>query len=357
MVRPTASLIGPCLLGTLLAACPERPERKPLPDWQNGGSVDGGAGEDAAQPPDQHPFALAAATDVDYDTRLRQTDTANTVCAVFPDGTTAGYFSLDCTLDINELDLFGNGLDFDFSVPAGVCEYVVYWHPMYEAFEVGQGPTEVSWDVDDVGNISNAVNSVNGAPYCEFDYSKQNEHAPNCCTGSYTITVTNTVTGQVQVSPLLFWGGNPADCYNGAAYWDPEASMSEDGWPRATIVFTHGTAWSKRFHWPLLSTDYATNVVLASYFDPADHQPGGAPAGFLGAAAEPFHVFQCYDHAEELLAELRLVVREYNEQVQFYDDGDPDTTGVEPYSGNPINDRRDWADATPGSTTFVGLMQ
>ena len=341
----------------VLAACPGPAAREPLPDWSVGGSLDAGGGVDAAQPPDDQPFELSAATDVNYDTRLRQSGTQNTACVVFPDGTTAGFYTLDCRLDINELDLYGNGLDFDFSVPEGACEYVVYWHSMYEAFEVGQGPTEVSWDVDMTGNISNSVNAINGVPWCEFDHSKQIAQAPNCCTGGYTVSITHTDTGEVEVLPPQFWGGNPADCYNGAAYWDPEVSKNAAGWPMGTIVFLHQQSWSKRFHWAALSTDYYSNVVLANYYDPADHQPGGAPAGFLGDYSEQYSVFRCYDHAEELLAELRLVVREWNEEAQFDADADPDTTGTEPYSGTPINDRRDWADATPGSTTFVGLAQ
>ena len=100
-----------------------------------------------------------------------------------------------------------------------------------------------------------------------------------------------------------------------------------------------------------------TNVVLASYYHPLDHQPGGAPAGLLTEWAQPFYIFQCYDHAEELLAELRLVVKEWNEEHEFYTEDDPDSTGIEPHTGHPINDRRDWADATPGSVDFIGFAQ
>jgi len=374
--RGIERLVGACaaigVAAWLGVACEAKTEREPLPDWREGLSQgDAGVRPDAFVEPDAavedagpqdaadpiEGFALTPAYGLGYDTRLSATRAVDGECAVNPDGTPQGFEEKECTLDINELDLYGNGLDFDFWVPEGVCEYVIYGHYMYEAFEVGVGPIEVSWDVDGVGNVSNQVNAVNGMPYCEYDHRWRDPDAPNCCLGSYTATITNTDSGQVEVQGPLFWGGKPAECYNGAAFWDPEASLSEDGWPMNKIVFTQELAWHKRFHWDNLSTDYFTNVVLASYYHPLDHQPGGAPAGLLAAWAQPFYTFQCYDHAEELLAELRLVVKEWNEEHEFYTEDDPDSTGIEPHTGTPINDRRDWADATPGSVDFIEFAQ
>lgn len=342
------------LTATALGSCAP-PEREPLPDWSEG--AESAPPIDPVDPEVIEPFALRPVTDMGYETRLRETRTANNPCEIEPDGTTLGYQEIDCTLDINELDLYGNGLDFDFSVPYGACEFVVYWHYMYEAWEVGEGPTDVSWDVDLTGNISNEVNAVGGVPYCEYDYGWRSPDFPNCCTGSYTVTITNTDTGQVTTTPPQYWGGNPADCYDGAAFWDPEASPAEDGWPMAKIIFTRERAWTKRFHFDALSSTYYTNVVLANYFDPLEHAPLGAPAGLLGDFAQPYYTFQCFDHAEELLGEIRLVVKEWNEEVEFYADAEPDTTGVEPVSGHPINDRMDWADATPGSDDYIEYRQ
>ena len=93
-------------------------------------------------------------------------------------------------------------------------------------------------------------------------------------------------------------------------------------------------------------------MPLANHYDTADHD-GQAPAGLRGAWARPYYTFECYDNAEELLARVRLVVREWNEESQLDASGDPDTEGTEPVSGTPLNDRRDWADATPGADTFI----
>ena len=343
-------------LGLLSVGCgKDKRADNPLPDWSAGFENPEGSGDGRVVAVPAGAFGLAEATDVTYDTRIRITDTDNP-CEVFPDGTTGGYEGIDCTLDIAELDLFGAGLDFDLFVPAGGCQYVVYRHYMYEAWEIGVGPVSVTREIDANGNILSETNSVDGDPTCEFDYSKQHPDAPNCCTGVYTVTVTNTDTSQVTTSETRYWGGNPADCYNGAAYIDPEATFTENGWPTGKIVNTAGDAWNKRFHWDLLADKFFGNVPLANYYDPAEHS-GTMPAGLAGIFAVPTYNFYCYDHAEELLAEIRLTVKEWNEEVEFYADGDPDTTGVEALSGTPINDRADWADATPDSVSFIGFAQ
>jgi len=297
------------------------------------------------------PMALYAVTGTGIPSRIWQTGTTDP-CELNIDGTVEGYQTMDCTLDIPELDLFGYGLDFDFTVPFGACDFVTYHHYMYEAWEVGTGPTDVSYDVDAVGNITNEVNSVNGVPACQYDYSRLNTDAPNCCVGNYTLSVTNTDSGVTRVVGPISWGGKPSTCYGGAAYIDPEATFTADGWPTGKIVFTNQTKYDKRFHWDELSTRFISNVPLANHYDPADHD-GTMPAGLAGEAASPYYVFRCYDHAEELLGQIRLEVREWNEESEYYANGDPDTTGTEPVSGEPIDDRNDWATATPGSTDFI----
>jgi len=346
--------------------CKELPPRDTdrLPDWSDGMDTDTDTDSDSDTDTDTdtdtlpaNPFALTAAPDVRYDTRLEETS-VGTPCAVVPGETAADYVDMDCTLDIAELDLYGNALDFDFIVAAGLCEFVVYWHYMYEAWEVGIGPTEVSWSIDGAGNIFNPVNATtNGSPICEYDYSRLYLDAPNCCLGTYILTITDVASpADPQISPPLFWGGVPSDCYDGAAFHDPEAIYTNDGWPVARILYLNQDSWTKRFHWDLLATDYYSNVPLANYYDPADHG-GTMPAGFTGDWARPYYTFQCYDHAEELLAQLKLSVREWNEQSEFYDEGDPDTTGTEPVTGLPIDDRMDWATGTPGNTTWIEFLQ
>jgi hypothetical protein len=313
--------------------------------------------------PDGSVFALSVSDQAGYDYRIFETGTSNP-CRIIPGSGPSEYIRRQCTLDVPELDLYGNGLYFDFTVPAGACDYVVYWHYMFLAWEAGVGPTDVSYDIDLVGNISNEVNSVGGNPVCAFDHQSRHPDAPNCCVGTYTITVTNTDTGAVDVSPPQFWGGRLGDCYEGAAYWDPNATFTEDGFPTAKIVFTDNQAWENLFQFDALSKKYWGNVTLANYYDPADHG-GTRPAGLADLLARPFYTFQCYDHAEELRGELRLIVREWNEEAQFVEAdpntgsgvGDPDTEGREPISGTPINDRTDWRDATPGNVDYIEFAQ
>ncbi len=55
---------------------------------------------------------------------------------------------------------------------------------------------------------------------------------------------------------------------------------------------------------------------------------------------------QCLDHAEEELARIDFVVREWNTEDEFAlaETGDPDEEGDEPKSDSPLNDRLDWSD-------------
>ena len=60
--------------------------------------------------------------------------------------------------------------------------------------------------------------------------------------------------------PPQFWDGVPSECYDGAAYHDPEKILTTDGWPVAKIIYLNQDSRTKRFHWDLLAMDYHSNV-------------------------------------------------------------------------------------------------
>jgi hypothetical protein len=329
-----------------LVGCTLPEEREPLPDWVE----DEPPTTDTDAPPVPTDTIKVTAGNNDFPVRLRETGTVEGPCEVHPNGTIEGYDEIDCTLDVSELDLFARGVDWSVYLTPGACTYVKYWHYQYEAWEVGQGPGEVSFTVfGDV--VTDEVNSVNGIPYCQYDYSLFSTDAPNCCIGTYTLTITDAETGEV-TSGLFGWGGRPADCYNGAAFVDPEVELGLDGFPRPHYDYPNGAAYTKEMHFDALSGTFGSNVPLANHYNSADHLDD-RPAGLKGLWAEPDYVFQCLDHAEELLGQITLKVREYNEQDQMIDDGNPDTQGEEPITGEPIDDFADWAVATPGNNTFI----
>ena len=323
-----------------------------LPDWSAGYDPDtsNGAGGSVVVTD----FGLLAPTDVNYPNYLHKKGDWSAPCVITPGETAAGYQHIDCTMDMDELDLFFQGLAFDFTVPADTCDYAVWHHYQYEAWEVGQGPTVVSVTTDANGNVVSEKNAVNGQPYCQYDYSAGGTGDPNCCLGNYVMYTTNA-SGVTSVSLSTSWGGRASTCYAGAAFDDPEAVFDLDGWPVSTFVpLTNQGNFAKRFQFDGLSSKYSTNVNLANYYEPADHD-GTMPAGFTGDYVVPNYVFLCYDHAEELLGEIDLSVQEWNEQDQLMADGtgDPNTVGTEPITGLPLDDREDWATATPGSATWI----
>ena len=184
----------------LLAACQTDTPQQNLPDW-SAGYDDGTSTVDTGTPEvPSGALAVTVPTNTGIESRIHVTG-ATDPCEIYPDGTVEGYEETDCTIDIPELDLYGYGLNYDLTVPAGACEFVVYSHYMYEAWEVGTGPDEVSYEVDATGNIVNEVNSVGGVPYCEYDYTWQSSDSPNCCIGSYTLTVYDAAADETTTSP------------------------------------------------------------------------------------------------------------------------------------------------------------
>ncbi|RME22951.1 MAG: hypothetical protein D6798_14555 [Deltaproteobacteria bacterium] len=368
---PSAPALGP-LLATLLAAtagCTNGSDGSPdaLPDWSAGyaGTNPDDQADTGGIPDDIDPitgFAIRIPNDLPYETRVHEAGDSAAPCEIQLADDYTGFQGIDCIYETPELDLYGNGLEYELTVPEGACDYVVYQHFMYEAWEVGIGPANVSYTETADGNIVDEVNvNGDGTPMCDYDYSATDRSAPNCCLGSYTLTITHEsgevgVPDEVDVIEGNDWGGDASDCYSGAAFLDPELILSDDGWPMAHIVFTDQAAYYQRFEFAALSSRFYTNVNLANYWDPADHA-GSMPAGHQGDWAQPYYLIQCYDNAEELIGQIRMQVREWNLMSEFLADGDPDATGADEPSGSPLNDRQDWADATPGDTTWIRFAQ
>jgi hypothetical protein len=68
-------------------------------------------------------------------------------------------------------------------------------------------------------------------------------------------------------------------------------------------------------------------------------------------------VVECVDNADEVLARIQFDVREWNEKAQLAQDGDPDTTGTEPYWNTPVNDFDDWADLRQKGIDYTHIVR
>ena len=332
-----------------LAAC-EDPERKPLPDWRLG-YADAGVVDAQAEP--QNAFALVSPDSVDWPVRLGKRDAPEEPCAVKRNDSTR---EIECMLDVNELDLWVLGLRYDIIVPPSMCDMLSHSPYIFANFEVGKGPDRVAYTVNMDGTFSDQLNAMNGEPFCPFDHTREDPKGPNCCTGNYQLEIKSALTGKVARSTQS-WGGKIGDCYFGAGFVQKDAPVDVDGMPMPQYEYTHGDAHRERIVYPGVSAIYPANTALANYFNPDDHD-GKAPAGLSAPRARPYYDAFCLDDAEEIVAHIRLSVREWNEEAEYHALGNPDTTGTESlWNAGPtdIDDLFDWGALTPGSKSYPRL--
>ncbi len=338
----------------LVAGCEDADADRPaLSDWAEGYEATdvGGVAQPSNEPPpvkDAMSFGVHL-VDNGVPTRLHQTGTTNDCVMEDLTGKPEGFRSLACTVEMEEFDLHVQGLTFLNQMSAGLCAYIVYWWYQYATRPSGDGPTAVSYTIDASGAFVDEVNSFDGTPLCPYDY--RDVGGPNCCEGEYVLTVTNEA-GLVATSPPKSWGGRAADCYGGAAFIWPEAEFTEDGWPRSYWEYVNYGEYSRRFEWQQSAQTFRSNLPLANYYRPEDHN-GLRPAGLAAPGAVEHYNLVCADHALEWLAHISLTVREWNAQDEFEADGDPESVGLEP-SGRPIDDLFDWAAGTPGAASYIG---
>lgn len=359
--RPTRILVGLPIAVSLFACfagCSNKVTRNPLPDWTSSDETDGG-GVDGA-PPVIAPgmFGITVPASVGYPSRTRVLGTSNQPCAIpLGEARTAGPANaIECVIDMDELDLFAQGLAFDIATPPGGCDYVLYEPYLYASWPQGTGPLTVSYTVQPDGTFSDEVNSQNGVPTCKLDHSKTTVGGPNCCEGSYTLTITSAMTGK-STTKVANWGGISPDCYDGAAFLVADAKLDSAGFPVDTIYTVNREMQQIPIRHTRLSDKYPRiTVPLANFVD--DGRDGGAaPIALTLGRSRPRYTISCRDHADEVLGQITLNVREWNEKAELAKDGNPNTTGVEPLSGSPIDDYSDWADLADQGILYTRVQR
>lgn len=367
----TAGVAGASLCACL-AACSSKADREPMPDWSSdaatGGvgeaGVDAGADSDASGdaatiPPST--FGIVVPSTVAYPNRLRILGTKDQPCATMITdggaGPTGG--EVECVLDMDELDLHVQGYALDIITPLGACDYVLYKPYIYAAWPSGTGPSTVSYTVQGDGTYSDEVNSQNGTPACPYDYRSTYVGGPNCCDGSYTLTITSADTGKT-TTKVATWGGVDSDCYDGAAFWLEGGPFDSKGFPIDPIWFIDREMQRIHIKHAGISDKYTRgaglSVPLASFWNeiPGRTTP---PIALTEGLARANTRIECLDNAHEVLAVIRLHVREWNEKVQLASDGEPNTTGTEATFGGPIDDYFDWADLAKQGQDYTRALR
>lgn len=347
-------------LGTCVAACSKNATREPLPDWTSppaGGTADGGGGAEGGGVPNGT-FGITVPATVAYPTRLRVLGTTDQPCAIPLSGAMQGGPAniAECVLDMDELDLFVQGLAFDIHTPQGGCDYVLYEPYLYASWPSGTGPTAVAYTQQPDGTFSDEVNSQNGEPTCAFDFRRTVVGGPNCCAGTYTLTITSAQTGK-STTKVANWGGVSPDCYDGAAFLLDGVKLNPGGYPQDPIYFVHGAAQRLPIRHTGLSDKYPPiTVPLANHVDDAPTD-APLPIALTTGVARSKYTISCLDNADEVLGTIRLDVREWNEKPELARDGNPNTTGIEPTFNGPVNDLLDWADLVQQRTDYTRVVR
>ena len=284
-----------------------------------------------------------------------------------------------CLTEAEELDLHYGDTSLTFNVPASMCDYVTQELPYYYDLRPGYGPTAYTVDTSAGGapvvTVTNAgAAGVNGGfagkPYCNYDYTEIG--GPNCCMGVYVLTeiappATAGGPNQVTVSRIE-WGGHANNCVQGPAR--NLMPLDRDGTPLGVIYFTERGTLNRSYTMRAPGVRRGSNVYVGNYFDPADHGANvpmafraidyTATGGGIIPATNPYHQFTCYDRDREILARIRLMVRDWNTPDEFAlgAAGNPDEVGNETGvgAGTPNNDYNDWEDFGNTTASYPGEM-
>ena len=313
-------------------------------------------------------------------------------------GSVAVPTTIDCIIEAKEFDLYYNGISLAYNVPTDMCTYFGVTPYYYYNWEPGVGfAGTVEIEVDANSNVyfitpgshvgaPTAAGVASGAsegtanpasyagvssllattPVCTYDHSLSG--GSNCCTGTYNLLVhTQAAAGTWTTGSLVStaWGGSHANCLSGPAM--ATQAIAANGYPRATVSYVSGTGISSSYAITAPnSSAYSSNVPVANFFTNMFTGAARATATTGGVATDtsPFYSFVCYDRTFDILAQIRVAIREWNVNADYDASAAsglndlsafPDTSGAEPSGGN-YNDMADMDDFENGDATTVPVI-
>jgi hypothetical protein len=254
--------------------------------------------------------------------------------------------SINCLLEINELDLWFQSFDFKVEVPPNMCEYVVaegFWFFQYEPGIIPSNSTvTITFEDDEEPVVAfdppttdiTVTFDAEGDPQvnCRFDYS--NSGGPNCCSGKTVVTEITITTPEggcdpeeTRLATPIDWGGKIGNCAAGpGAHADNIFGRSKDqNIPISQIFDTkRGRTLSMTIASSASGADsglpFFTNRYSANWLKnrAADGLPAPMSMTFGGVTlGEPDYYWSCVDGAFEEKARISLQIREWNTFAEF----------------------------------------
>ena len=224
------------------------------------------------------------------------------------------YQSVECVVDVTELDLYFHEQRLHYNVPTNMCTYFRVTPFYFYNQEIGYGPATVDYTIeyDSVGSpmprgtTSGAGSPGNGSECtidgvgpaeCTIDpataeftevnfalqnagatcvYDHQSDNGPNCCLGEYKMNLT-TIREVVDENTWLTtsttidgkWGERLEDCIGGVSRTSAWNEITKKGYPASLYYFVFGTGLNNTLNLrPMIEEPKGiTNMTIANYYD------------------------------------------------------------------------------------------
>jgi hypothetical protein len=266
---------------------------------------------------------------------------------------------IDCVLEIEEFDAFFSKLKITLNSPGSMCNFVghyPYWYYKYLPGKTADEPITTTTNSSGATTLTTPSAHItkldtSGNPLCAFNYPP---NGPDCCMGTYVWTKRVTDAGGAVTSTTTAthsWDGKWGNCGSGAGYnmtggkFNPKTNIPDEMIDTSATIgkvisydFTAG-----------IDSGAVSNLHMANYIKPDTVPPAGlvdGPGGLVTIAPNPYYLITCYDAAREENGQIRLQIQEWNVVGEIVKKalGNPDITGVDPLTSQPLNDFYDWDD-------------
>ena len=295
-----------------------------------------------------------------------------------------------CYVEGEELDMYFNGVVLQHNVPSTMCTYFSVEMPYYYQYPTGVGPAQAAYTVNGAGATVDNINTIDGVPYCPYDFSHlpSPNAGPNCCLGSYTMSVTTVGSSPpTVVTPDVSWEDRVRP------YLEPAVdlqSKDKNGFPEPIMHYISAVGENAVYTVASpISKQFVSNIYLANYFDasttngyndtttyPPAYYPsnalipttppppgGGLPpditvptmtAGVYQAPnqtealpSQPFFQYTCWNRDKEAIARIRVMVRSWDTTGEIgvaTSYGPNNNQENPPFNGSPMHDYYIWYD-------------